>query len=42
VHIWRVRKDGGIYLGPPGGEEETRPKEDDPAAVAKTVKQAAD
>ncbi len=22
VHIWRVRKDGGIYLGSPGGEEE--------------------
>ncbi len=21
VHIWRVRKDGGIYLGSPGGEE---------------------
>jgi quinol-cytochrome oxidoreductase complex cytochrome b subunit len=42
VHIWRVRKDGGIYLGPPGGEEETRPAEADLAAAVETVKRAAD
>jgi quinol-cytochrome oxidoreductase complex cytochrome b subunit len=32
VHIWRVRKDGGIYLGPPGGteDEETRHEEAGP------------
>jgi len=28
VHIWRVRKDGGIYLGSPGGEEQAGRAED--------------
>jgi len=26
VHIWRVRKDGGIYLGTPGGDDSDRTK----------------
>jgi len=33
VHIWRVRKDGGIYLGEPGsepGEALPAPPEADP------------
>jgi quinol-cytochrome oxidoreductase complex cytochrome b subunit len=28
VHIWRVRKDGGIYLGSPGKEERERRTEE--------------
>jgi quinol-cytochrome oxidoreductase complex cytochrome b subunit len=28
IHIWRVRKDGGIYLGSPGGDEHPHRAED--------------
>jgi quinol-cytochrome oxidoreductase complex cytochrome b subunit len=28
VHVWRVRKDGGIYLGSPGGEEREKQTEE--------------
>jgi quinol-cytochrome oxidoreductase complex cytochrome b subunit len=31
VHIWRVRKDGGIYLGSPGGEESSAPPREEAA-----------
>ncbi len=38
VHIWRVRKDGGIYLGSPGGEEKTSgSKEDDISTESKAA-----
>ncbi|HSA91754.1 MAG TPA: cytochrome b N-terminal domain-containing protein [Terriglobales bacterium] len=41
VHIWRVRKDGGIYLGEPGGErQEEQPAMPEPEPAGAVLSSA--